>query len=54
MNIPNMFTLYIGKEPAFQMNDLRSIKILAEILATAKGQPIKLINNISGNIIFYN
>jgi len=53
MNIKG-FTLYIGKTPAFQMDDLRSIKILAEIMAETKGEPVKLVNNLSGNIIFHN
>lgn len=51
MNI-TLFTLYLGKTPVSSMNDLRSIKILAETLAMVKNKPVKLVNNLSGNVIF--
>lgn len=51
MNI-TLFTLYLGKTPVSSMNDLRSIKILAEVYAMVKDEPVKLVNNLSGNIIF--
>lgn len=51
MNI-TLFTIYVGKAPVSSMNDLRAIKILAETLAMVKNEPVKLVNNLSGNVIF--
>lgn len=51
MNI-TLFTLYLGKTPVSSMNDLRAIKVLAETLAMVKNEPVKLVNNLSGNVIF--
>lgn len=51
MNI-TLFTIYVGKAPVSSMNDLRAIKILAEVYAMTKNKPVKLVNNLSGNIIF--
>lgn len=51
MNI-TLFTLYVGNSRVFHMDDLRAIKVLAEIFATIKDEPVKLVNNLSGNIIF--
>ena len=51
MNI-TLFTLYLGKTPVSSMNDLRAIKILAKVYAMTKNEPVKLVNNLSGNVIF--
>ena len=51
MNI-TLFTLYLGKTPVSSMNDLRAIKILAEVYAMTKNEPVKLVNNLSDNVIF--
>ena len=45
MNI-TLFTLYLGKAPVSSMNDLRAIKILAEVYALTKNEPVKLVNNL--------
>lgn len=51
MNI-SLFTLYVGKSAIFHADDLRSIKITAEIFAMVKDEPVTLVNNLSGNVIF--
>lgn len=47
-----LFTLYVGNKAVATMDDLRSIKILAEVYAMVKDEPVKLVNNLSGNVIF--
>lgn len=47
-----LFNLYVGDKLVSSMDDLRSIKVLAEVYSMVKDEPVKLVNTLSGNVVF--